>query len=337
MMDRKNNCFNFIRLLAAFEVFVGHASEHLEIPLHPIVYEIWYSFRGVPVLFILSGFLIWNSLLKPQDFKTYCKKRIFRLCPELVGGVAINAVIILLIYQGSIKITEFCLFIAAQATIFQFWTPSCLRGYGVGVPNGSLWTIGVMVQSYIIIYILHTRIYKQKRRGHIFISIFLIGILFNIGTPIFERFLPAIIYKLFRQTFIPYIWLFILGIIMCEYFDSIIKVLMKNWGVLLLISMLISILHIEDTVGIYATVENCLLGLSIVGFGYALPQINIKYDISYGFYIYHMIVINILVNYGYKGSIIDLLIALIVSIVFAVASYCVIGKLGRNVRSRLAC
>lgn len=35
-------------------------------------------------------------------------------------------------------------------TAFQFYTGGWLRGYGVGVPNGALWTITVDIQFYIV-------------------------------------------------------------------------------------------------------------------------------------------------------------------------------------------
>lgn len=81
--DKRDNCFNFIRLIAALQVFFGHASEHLFVPMPSGVKEIWWAFRGVPIFFILSGFLIWNSLERQTSFFTYCKKRLLRLYPEL--------------------------------------------------------------------------------------------------------------------------------------------------------------------------------------------------------------------------------------------------------------
>ena len=38
--------------------------------------------------------------------------------------------------------------------LFQFWTPEALRGFGCGTPNGSLWTISVIVQFYIVAWFL---------------------------------------------------------------------------------------------------------------------------------------------------------------------------------------
>lgn len=38
-----------------------------------------------------------------------------------------------------------------QITIFQYYTPNLLRNFGVGTPNGSLWTIPVELEFYILL------------------------------------------------------------------------------------------------------------------------------------------------------------------------------------------
>jgi peptidoglycan/LPS O-acetylase OafA/YrhL len=44
--------------------------------------------------------------------------------------------------------------LAAQLTIGQFYNPAFLRGFGVGVLNGSLWTIPVELQFYLLLPLL---------------------------------------------------------------------------------------------------------------------------------------------------------------------------------------
>lgn len=84
--SNRNNSLNFIRLLAAFQVFLGHADTHLNLNLPDNVLNVFNTLQGVPVFFLISGFLIWASLGKVNDFKTFAKKRILRLYPELWGG-----------------------------------------------------------------------------------------------------------------------------------------------------------------------------------------------------------------------------------------------------------
>lgn len=171
MKNRYDNCFDFIRLIAAFDVFIGHAYEAFGITMPGIVNDFWWTFRGVPVFFILSGFLNWNSLQnKNYSFKEFAKGRILRLYPELWIVCILNALLMIFFLRDKIAAVPFALFNFTQATIFQFWTPASLRIYGCGTPNGSLWTVGVMVQCYIVLFVLYL-LYKTRKKALIVFTI----------------------------------------------------------------------------------------------------------------------------------------------------------------------
>ncbi|WP_102268868.1 acyltransferase family protein [Massilicoli timonensis] len=298
MIDVNKNCFNLIRLIAAIQVLFGHAVIHFNLDMGGGLHAIWLSFRGVPVFFILSGFLLWNSLTKKkQSFKEYFRNRVLRLYPELILCVILNSIVITIFMWDQLKLLPFTLFQFTQTTIFQFWTPNFLRAYGVGTPNGSLWTIGVMVQCYIILYLIFSIYRKNKKR---LFFIFLIGVLFNLGVPLLEHRIPNIIYKLICQTFIPYYWLFILGALIREYFNQIIPKLIKYNNFIILVLLLISFLNFEVGYGVYETIKSIILAFAFIGFAYKYPKLNIKKDFSYGIYLYHMIIINILIEISFS-------------------------------------
>lgn len=48
----------------------------------------------------------------------------------------------------------------------------------------------------------------------------------------------------------------------------------------------------------YPIVGTNLSCLSSVGFAYAFPKLNIRTDISYTWFIYHMIVVNVFIELG---------------------------------------
>ncbi len=58
----------------------------------------------------------------------------------------------------------------------------------------------------------------------------------------------------------------------------------------------------------------------MVGFAYRFPKWNIPWDYSYSFYIYHMIVINLMIHLGLVGNILYIPLALALSAGIAVAS-----------------
>lgn len=144
LTDRRNNCINTIRLIAALQVAYGHITYHMGVTMPQWVEIIFGYFQGVPIFFLLSGFLIWDSVERSSNYPDYLKKRFWRIYPELWLGIFVEIVAIIILY-GIPNIKQFVLFTVSQSTILQFWTPDSLRGYGCGSPNGALWTICVLI------------------------------------------------------------------------------------------------------------------------------------------------------------------------------------------------
>lgn len=291
----RENSLNTIRLLAAFQVFYGHAVAHLELPGNEVVSEILNLFQGVPIFFMLSGFLIWRSLDRISNLKCFVKKRVLRLYPELWCAVLMSVFSIVILYNN-FQIVELVLFIFGQATVFQFWTPDSLRGFGCGTPNGSLWTICVIVQFYMVAWFSKKLFCRQRCLSEWIIWLFA-SIVIGVVSPRFVCFLPDTMYKLYEQTIFPYLWIFLIGVFVCEYFDVLIPYLKKYWCLGLLGLVVVEILNF-DIWGNYGILKTFLQTVVCLGFAYEFPNFNIKHDISYGVYLYHMIVINVMIQIG---------------------------------------
>ena len=331
--DIRRNSINTLRLIAALQVFVGHAipEMHVDLPvfIQPFM-KIINLFEGVPTFFIISGFLMWNSIKYTPNFKVYLKKRIFRIYPELWGGVLLNAVLMIVFYGSQIVWKDFVLFQFTQSTIFQFYTPESLKGYATGHPNGPLWTISVMVQCYVVLWFMYKFLHNKKLRYWILTMILTIS--FCIVKPVlFENIIPTTIYRLIWYTFANQIWLFLLGAILCEYLDEIIVSLKKYWWICFGLLAFVVYTKCDINIG-YGLFKSIFLSLTIVGITYRFPKINIKYDFTYGIYIYHMIVINAMCFLGYIGKFKYMIIALFISVILAIISYFTFGKISRSSR-----
>lgn len=233
----------------------------------------------------------------------------------------------LLLYRKEIEWFPFMAFTIAQATIFQFWTPDSLRGYGVGTPNGALWTICPMVQCYIVLWILNKFLHKKSFARWLYVLG--IGIVLNITMPLLEPFYPnEIIFKLSMQTFLPYMWLFVLGAIIYEYFEKLIVVLMKFCFLFFLISSFFAITKFDA--GEYGTLKCIFLAFAVIGFAYRCNNIKIRHDISYEFYLYHMIVINVMVQLGIMHNVVFFFVAAILTLLLSYLSYWTIGLIARK-------
>ncbi|MFZ3008386.1 MAG: acyltransferase, partial [Phenylobacterium sp.] len=147
-MDRANN-FDLIRLFAAVEVALVHAITHLNLGDVP---KFLSYLPGVPIFFLISGFLIFPSYAKSTSLWQYSLKRIFRIYPALIVCFILSVAMLLAVgYMtwGIVASPQFGIWAAAQLTILQFYNPEFMRAFGAGVINGSLWTIAVELQFYV--------------------------------------------------------------------------------------------------------------------------------------------------------------------------------------------
>ncbi|HAP8890462.1 TPA: acyltransferase, partial [Enterococcus faecium] len=149
---RKISGFTLLKLICAFQVMFGHLLSYFHMNAFTvgnvdIVWWILSPFQGVPIFFALSSFFIWNSLSnRQQSLMEYAKKRFIRIYPELWIVVVFSIISITVLYGIKKHVFSFITWVVCQISIFQFWTPDFLRGYGMGCPNGPLWTITIFIQ-----------------------------------------------------------------------------------------------------------------------------------------------------------------------------------------------
>lgn len=325
-IDFKRNSLNTFRLLAALQVLQGHAIAHLGLTRVPVLGEFIAFFSGVPIFFTLSGFLIWKSIGRSSSFGDYARKRFWRIYPELWVAVAVEIVVLLLLYHHSIDWPRLGLFAIGQATVFQFWTPGFLRDYGCGTPNGALWTITVLIQFYFVAYYL----YKWLHKKGIFVWgwIIIVSIVLGWATPMICRALPGMLGKLYGETLFPYLWMFLFSAFASEFGDKILPFLKKYWwGFVIAIMLNRYLLHLDISIDSYPLFNTLLLFCGIVGFAYAFPKLTIKTDISYGIYIYHMTVVNALIALGFIGQQWTLYAVVIVTVFLSWISTVTVGRM----------
>lgn len=70
----------------------------------------------------------------------------------------------------------------------------------------------------------------------------------------------------------------------------------------------------------FGLLSSYTLIIAVLGVAYRFPRISVKKDISYGIYIYHMTVINAMIELGYTGTPGYLLIAMAISCLLAFVS-----------------
>lgn len=330
MISRENN-FDLIRLIAALEVAIAHTLEHLECNMSNFTEFaggnlFHFPISGVFCFFVISGFLITSSYERNPQFKKYLKNRILRIVPAL--WLAFILICLVLIYFGfinseTLSIPQFWGWVIGQLTIFQFYTPDVLRSFGVSCPNGSLWTIPVEFIFYLLLPLIFYMFKKRKNVTMILCSIISIAI-----NMILNRYNDGgVIYKLIGCSVIPWLYSFLLGSLIYINWNKL-KYFIEGKGLIYIFLYGIFVNLVAgpsyELHSILNLIANLLLGIMTLSLAYTKPKFgNFLHgvDISYGLYVYHMIVVNVFVQLEYVGKISYAIICLSISIFIALLSW----------------
>ncbi|MGI2110932.1 acyltransferase family protein [Shewanella frigidimarina] len=335
MKEFSNNIFNYIRLIAAFQVAFLHAYRLLGFSTDNVFIFLLDIFPGVPIFFILSGFLISASWEKGRSRSVlqYFVNRFLRIFPGLWVCFLFSLITILFVPDIEIPIVNFFIWSLAQLSFFQFYNPDFLRNYGVGVLNGSLWTISVELQFYIflpIFYVFIRTLFESLFKSIVVFSFFISLYTLNIYiSPSNE-----VVSKLYGVSILPYIFLFSIGIylqrklILClEFFNG------KNRYVFMLYLLIVFLGYSFDftVTGNQLNPISCiLLGVFVINIAYndflisKLKKFDL--DLSYGIYIYHMIIINFLIHIDIFDSFLNMTLSMLLTISLAFISWHYIEK-----------
>jgi peptidoglycan/LPS O-acetylase OafA/YrhL len=223
--------------------------------------------------------------------------------------------------------------IAAQLTFFQFWTPDLLRTWGVGTPNGSLWTIPVEIQFYAFLPFMILFLKKVPILFKI-VSISIISIVFNFYLSAYRSSSDNISdsAKLIMCSALPYLYVFLIGSGLYYYWDKV-KFMLEGKGLywFILFNILVLVAGITPAylaVGVQL-VSNIVLAILTISMAFTIPSLGKMLhgnDISYGIYIYHMLVINSFVELKLVGKLSFLFFAILLTIVVAMLSWTFVEK-----------
>lgn len=326
MISRENN-FDLIRLLAALQVAVCHTFQHLHIADFKQTHILGYGFQGVFCFFVISGFLIAAAYDRNPRFKQYIRNRLLRIVPALY--IAFVLIVLVLIYFGFINFTTIknpalWAWGFGQLSLFQFYTPDILRQFGVGAPNGSLWTIPVEFMFYLFLPLLFL-VKKFQMRNIVCIACMGCSICANMLITNYGN--GGILCKVVNVSIVPWLYSFLIG-----------SLLYFNWGRVryyiegkAFIYLIIFILYVKFVshpsynISDFGTLgANLLLALFTISLAYTKPQLGKMlhgFDISYGLYVYHMIIVNIFVQCGLVGDTKYAIMVLSIAVVISCISW----------------
>lgn len=339
----KTNNFDLIRLLAAIQVVAHHAIDHLGLDhssgLVELTVQLIRFFPGVPIFFFVSGFLISKSYESSPGVLDYARNRVLRIYPALVVCtlVSVGALFALeYLPRAGVSLHDVAVWMLAQMTVVQFYNPDFMRAFGVGVLNGSLWTITVELQFYLVTPLTYALCGLKRRRGTLPLLLLTLALL-----------VPNLAYwhadpenhsglalKLFGVTFLPWYYMFLLGVLAQRHFHWLHQWL-SGRAIYLCVSYVVATLLAMRYLGwgtsndihpaLYVLLAACVFSLA-----YTLPTLADKLlrrqDISYGIYIYHMPCINVLLYLGLGGQLISLAFTFAATLLMALLSWIAIER-----------
>ncbi len=320
-----DNSFDYLRMFSAITIIIGHCIIHFNIQLPSVIKGTLNSWVGLICLFTLTGYLIPASYERSKSKVEFIKKRFIRLYPGLIGAFILSLICVLIIggWDGlRYSLVDLAKWSVAQLTFAQFYTPDSISRYGVGNPNGALWTISMEIQVYLAVLV--TWDWLRKRGKHTWEILIFTAMLINVAFPYIETVIPHGLYKLLNVTFIPYGYVFLLGMFLYRYRETFIPSLVNAFWIFALLLCCWSVLNetlIHISFGHYTNIiTGVLISLFTISFGYKLGKHKVKNELSYGLYIYHMIVINALVMLNISNTAICTLLTVCVTYLLAYLS-----------------
>lgn len=331
---RENN-FDLLRLLAAFQVAFVHFVEHLKIEIYEPLFTLIKSVPGVPIFFVISGFLISAAYQRSPDIRNYYQNRLLRIYPALWVCLAVSILSVILIAPPeSVGIKEGIAWLIAQISIGQFYNPDFLRYYGLGALNGSLWTIPVELQFYLALPVIFLALRKLNNTNISLIICMIALIAFN------QFFIEAIkpldttINKLIGVSLLPYLYFFLLGMLMQQNLAFVEKALKNKWYIWLVVFITLSTITKHFGLPVTGNSINPLSSMALCFLTISLAYSNTRMfsnllrgnDISYGLYIYHGVVLNALIESRWLDGWLGMTTGLAASILLAIFSWRIVEK-----------
>lgn len=328
---RRDNCFDFIRLFAALVVVVAHAQTDLRAP---VLWGVWQVFDGIAIFFILSGMLVYQSALsthaRTNSFRDFYVNRYLRIAPGIYAFAVIAPLSLVLV--GAISVTalmspQLILWLGSAFVLLPNYHPTMWAHVGYGVINGQLWTIPAEVSFYLVVPLL---VLFARRFGNrpMILTLLAIGI---VGPAIGYYTGPAVV-NFFHHTFIASAAYFGCGVLWAINWR---RVGPRPWLLVAAVVVYVALKLAALGNRLYTPVQPTLLAIplsyAVVYFGYQGPRLLSRLtrligDLSFGTYVWHVLVINVLIWKGWTEQWWAVLAVIVITLVIAELSWRLVEK-----------
>jgi len=180
---REVNNFDVLRIVFAWFVVVSHTyflnGASISDPLGWATNNyLIFSYIGVKGFFVISGYLIFQSLIRSRSLIDYLTKRLLRIFPGLIVAVFLSLVATYFVYPKKniayfLNPDIYTYFLDnIQLSVLHFNIPGVFENMRSKALNGSLWTIRFEFFCYLMLLIFFP--FKSKRRTTAILTTFLL-------------------------------------------------------------------------------------------------------------------------------------------------------------------
>lgn len=254
-------------------------------------------FPGLIILFSISGFLMGETLMRTQNRKIFAQKRILRLYPALWVNIVLTIGMLSLLPGVVSGHGKDLLTWAVVQGVGLAYTPSFLQTFAIESINGTLWALMVEIQLYVLVAVVWKRCLAWKdRTWHVLLVLTALlnlacGLLKNSGA------LPGAAVSLLDRSFLPYLVWFFAGLYLWHFKETILQKLTGKWFILLIVFICYKVCWQTfgwKLPGYYADlVTSLLLPVVVLACAYGWKKHRLKNDLSYGIFLYHWPLINL--------------------------------------------
>lgn len=326
----KNN-FDFLRLAFALCVIITHSftltgAEGTDW-LHTLTNgQVFFSYIGVRGFFIISGYLIYQSLFRSKTIYSFYWHRILRIFPGLIVVLLFTIIFCYFVYSGDFHsyITNKSVWTYLPNNIKLFRLQGSIQGVFEHNPykddiNGSIWTLGYEFICYVILSLLFF-----IKKGHKALLSLVCAFLFVCNIFFMDTF-AKIHFVIFAYDLIDFGTFFFAGALLACF--KIEKLSRRNSWMYISFALLILSLFFN----IFKVVHLFAMPVAIILFGITATKyisgIARKIgDLSYGIYIYAFLIQQSLVYFFKLNELYLTIYASLISVIFGFLSWHLVEK-----------
>jgi len=307
--DFSKNNLDCLRLILAAIVVLFHVAALTNLPAFSLFGKYCSPHFAVRSFFVISGLLIYRSYMRSSTLSSYYSKRVRRIYPAYFTVIVVAAFTLWTLSSVSISryffSLEFWKYLGANLLFLNFAAPSLPGVFtlnSISAVDGALWTLKIEVAFYIFVPVIHWLCMRFGTKK----TIFAIGVLsaiwkygfewlarlHNAAIPVGEEPARNLYAKLAVQFPAQFVY-FAAGILLLLFFDK----LKSHFA---LIAAITAVVFSSDQFLTHDSLDVLWITGIVMIFGFWKYFGNFsKYgDVSYGVYIVHWPILQVLIHFG---------------------------------------